>query len=181
MNRWSPGISKCGKRFGGTTGATRARGARRSISSPDQLVQAMFAVSRAKTDEGPVQIYLVTSELSACELPNIVWLLRLCASWRANSTTLVINTIFSEFQELNDASIVLFMDTAEALTNLPNPLRGNTLGMFQANIGLWQILARQGQYILSLRLNDSWQQVIKPFSGIRSAAQLYDAGLSSLE
>jgi hypothetical protein len=58
-------------------------------------------------------------------------------------------------------------------------MRGNALGTFQANVGIWQILARQGQ-ISNLRLNDSWQQVIKPFAGIRSAPQLYDAGRVSL-
>ncbi|MGA7169319.1 MAG: hypothetical protein WCA99_21675 [Candidatus Sulfotelmatobacter sp.] len=175
-----PGNLEVWKEILGHNSVMRARGARRSISSPDQLVQAMFAVSRAKTDEGPVQIYLVTSELEC---------LRASQHRLAPATVRLLARkfddfsdqyrIFSEFQELNDASIVLFMDTAEALTNLPNPLRGNTLGMFQANIGLWQILARQGQ-IPSLRLNDSWQQVIKPFSGIRSAAQLYDAGRASL-
>ena len=87
--------------------------------------------------------------------------------------------IFSEFPELSDASIVLFLETAEALNNLPNPVRGNALGTFQANIGIWQILARQGQ-ISNPQLNDSWQQVIKPFARIRSAAQLYDAGRVSL-
>jgi hypothetical protein len=87
--------------------------------------------------------------------------------------------IFSEFPELNDASIVLFLETAEALSGIPNPARGNALGIFQANVGIWQILARQGQ-IPNARLNDSWQQVIEPFAGIRSAASFYDAGRTSL-
>jgi hypothetical protein len=50
----------------------------------------------------------------------------------------------------------------------------------QANIGIWQILARQGQ-IPNAHLNDSWQQVIKPFASVRSAARLYDAGRTSME
>ena len=62
---------------------------------------------------------------------------------------------------------------------MPTAVRGNALGTFQANVGIWQILARQGQ-ISNAQLNDSWQQVIKPFATIRSAAQLYDAGRTSL-
>jgi hypothetical protein len=58
-------------------------------------------------------------------------------------------------------------------------MRGNAFGTFQANVGLWQILARQEQ-IPRLQLNDSWQQIIKPFAGLRSANQLYDAGRTSL-
>lgn len=74
----------------------------------------------------------------------------------------------------------MFLETAEALNSVPNAVRGNALGTFQANVGIWQILARQGQ-IPNLRLNDSWQQVIKPFARIRSAPQLYNAGRASLE
>jgi len=46
---------------------------------------------------------------------------------------------------------------------LPPASRGNALGTFQANVGIWQILARQGQ-ISNSHLNDSWQRVIKPFA-----------------
>src|SRR5215469_18694076 len=65
------------------------------------------------------------------------------------------------------------------MNNVPMSLRGNAFGTFQANVGIWQILARQGQ-ISDSHLDDSWQRVIRPFAGIRSAAQLYDAGRSSL-
>ena len=42
-------------------------------------------------------------------------------------------------------------------------------------MGLWQILARQGQ-IPPRDLNDSWQKVIAPFAaGISSSAQLFDS------
>jgi hypothetical protein len=58
-------------------------------------------------------------------------------------------------------------------------LRGNAMGIFQSNIGLWQILARQGQ-ISSAKLNDSWQHTIDPFGKISSSAQLFDAGRDSL-
>src|SRR6202011_2728922 len=70
--------------------------------------------------------------------------------------------IFSEFPELSDASIVLFLETAEALNNSPHSIRGNALGTFQAAVGIWQILARQGQ-ITSPQLDESWHQVMKPF------------------
>ena len=59
-------------------------------------------------------------------------------------------------------------------------LRGNTMGMFQANLSLWQILARQGE-IHSQDLNQSWQQVLAPFAAIGNLTQLYDAGHASLK
>ena len=54
---------------------------------------------------------------------------------------------------------------AEGLNRIPDRLvRADALGMLQANIGLWQILARQGQ-IPDASLNDSWQKIINPFAG----------------
>ena len=88
--------------------------------------------------------------------------------------------IFSEFPDLNDASITHFLNVAEGLGKIPNhTLRGNAMGTFQANVGIWQILARQGQ-IKSADLNDSWQKMIKPFGKVASSAQLFDAGRDSL-
>ena len=53
--------------------------------------------------------------------------------------------IFSEFPELSDDSIALFLEVAQGLNSVPMAMRGNAFGTFQANVGIWQILARQGQ------------------------------------
>src|SRR5260370_701493 len=58
-------------------------------------------------------------------------------------------------------------------------LRGNTLGAFQANIGLWEILARQGE-IPKTEMNASWQKMVEPFAKISSSPQLFDAARTSL-
>ena len=89
--------------------------------------------------------------------------------------------IFSEFQGLNDDSIARFLGTADAIDRISNvTLRANALGIFQSNVGLWQILARQGQ-IPAANLNESWQGVIGPFAaGIGSSAQLFDSAQTSV-
>ena len=72
------------------------------------------------------------------------------------------------------------MNVAESLGKIPNhTLRGNAMGIFQANLGIWQILARQGQ-IPATEMNDSWQKAVKPFGKVLSSAQLFDAGRDSL-
>jgi hypothetical protein len=88
--------------------------------------------------------------------------------------------MFSEFPELNDQSITSFITTADAVNGISNhTLRGNAMGTFQANLGLWQILARQGQ-IPRAKLNESWQEVLKSFVGLNNSAQLFEAGRRSL-
>jgi hypothetical protein len=151
-----------------------------TLATPDQLVQTMFALSRATTEVGPLQIFMATSELESRRSPEhrlAPATVRLLA--RKYEEFGDQYPILSEFPDLSDASIVLFLETAEALNKVPESVRGNALGTFQAAVGIWQILARQGQ-ISNSQIDDSWQQVIKPFASIRSAAQTYDAGRASL-
>ncbi|MGA9797661.1 MAG: hypothetical protein WBQ68_01525 [Terriglobales bacterium] len=149
---------------------------------PDQLVEALFAFSRQSADDGPLRIYLMLSAIDNGRpadrhlSPETVRLLAQKFSRYGNQYL-----IFSEFQGLNDESITRFLATADAVDRISNvTLRANALGIFQSNVGLWQILARQGQ-IPAANLNESWQAVIGPFSGgIGSSAQLFDSARASV-
>ncbi len=149
--------------------------------TPEELVQAMFSLSRAITDVGPLQMYLTFSELDAHRPPQrrlSPETVRLLARKFAEFSNQY--WIFAEFPELSDASMTQFLDVAASIDATSNStLRGNVLGTFQANVGMWQILARQGQ-IPPEKLDTSWQMVIKPFVKVRSSAQLFDAGRTSL-
>jgi hypothetical protein len=150
--------------------------------NPDQLAEAMFVFSRQETDAGPLQAYLGLSELD----------LRRGPTHRLSNATVTLMAkryadfsdqylIFSEFPELSEDSITRFITTADAVSKISDhTVRGNAMGIFQANVGLWQILARQGQ-IDRGQLNASWQEVIKPFADVSSAPQLVTAGRTSVE
>jgi hypothetical protein len=162
------------------SGMVRAVGRRtRSLNSPADLVQAMFALARANTDVGPLQIYLALTELETRRKTRLApeTVRALARKFPQFSSQY---PIFCEFPELSDASITGFLEIAENLDTISNnTLRGNALGTFQASVGIWQILARQDP-MPSRQLNGSWQAVIRPFNKVRSAAQLYDAGRASL-
>ena len=150
------------------------------LTGTDHLMQIMFALSRASTESGPLQIFMATSELDGRRSPEhrlAPATVRLLARKFEEFSDQY--RIFSEFPELTDESITLFLNVAQGLNGLPSASRGNAFGSFQANVGIWQILARQGQ-ISNPHLNDSWQHVIKPFAAIQSASQVFDAGRSSL-
>src|SRR5204862_4066735 len=149
---------------------------------PAQLLDDLLAISREPTETGPLQSYLMLSELDGRRSsenrlkPETVALL--ADKFPEFSDQYV---VFSEFPELDDASIVAFLQVVTNLNGIPkNTLRGNAFGTFQASIGLWQILARQGE-IPGATLNDSWQKVIKPFGKIGSSTQLFDAGRAALK
>jgi hypothetical protein len=149
--------------------------------SPDQLLEGMFAFSRVYSDAGPLQIYLSVSEIDRGRSPDqrlSPQTARLLAEKFARFSNQY--PVFSEFRALNNTSISAFLSAAEAINRAPNrTLRADALGLFQANVGLWQILARQAQ-IPGANWNDSWQRVIHPFAAIASAPQLFDAARNSL-
>jgi hypothetical protein len=147
---------------------------------PEQLVEGLFALSRSYSDDGPLQMYLVLSEIDRQRAPG--------ERMSAATARLMIThfaelrdqyEIFSEFPELNQASIAEFIGTTQKIDGIRNPLvRGDAMGLFEANIGLWQIFARQGQ--INGDLNESWQRTIAPFGQARTEAQLFDSGRQSL-
>lgn len=148
---------------------------------PDQLGEAMFTLARSETETGPLQAYLFLSELDARRPSNRLLqpqTVSLLADKYADFSSQFL--IFTEFPQLTDASMLRFVAIAETLGSLSNhTLRGNAMGTFQANVGLWQILARQGQ-IEDAKLDRSWQEVIEPFAKVATAPQLFDAGRGSL-
>lgn len=151
-----------------------------TLSGPDQLVQMMFAYSRLSTDVGPLQMYMAISEIDHRRSPGnrlSAETVRLLARKFEEFSDQY--RIFSEFPELSDQSIAQFLDVAQGLNKVPMAVRGNAFGTFQASVGIWQILARQGE-ISNAHLDESFQHVISPFATIRSASQLYDSGRNSV-
>jgi hypothetical protein len=116
------------------------------MSRPQDLLEILFALSRLDTSGGPVQIYLLFSELDSTRPPGrqlTADTLRLLAKRFDEYSEQYL--AFCEFPELDDASMTVFVSTADAINEIGNhTLRGNAMGTFQADIGLWQSLARQG-------------------------------------
>ncbi len=153
----------------------------RRWQSPDQLVAAMFGLSRVAVAGNPLQAFLTLSEINRHRAPG-QQLSPQTAQLLADEFSGFGDqySVFSEFYSLDDASIARFLSVAEAIDRIRDrPLRADAAGIFQANAGLWQILARQGQ-IPNSDWNHSWQGMIEPFSSIHSSAQLFDAARSSL-
>ncbi|RZU42997.1 hypothetical protein [Edaphobacter modestus] len=153
----------------------------RNWNDPEQLLEAMASISRLDSDTGPLQTYLTLSEIDARRpagrklSPEAARLL--AARFQKFGTWYL---LFSEFPELTDESIARFINVAESIGDISNAaLRGNTVGAFQANIGIWQILARQEEIPVS-ELNASWMNTVGSFAKITSSMQLFDAARSSL-
>lgn len=149
----------------------------RHWENAEQLLEAMFGLSRVQTEAGPLQAYLMLTELDTKRgpehrlNPETVALLASRFSEYSNQYLL-----FSEFSALDDNSISSFVHIADNLNNISNhTVRGNAMGTFEATVGIWQILARQGE-IPASELNASWQRLLKPFNKVGSSTHVFDAG-----
>lgn len=152
-----------------------------SWDSPDQLLMSLVACSNFDADDGPLPTYLMLTAIDEARAPGI----------RLSDATVILvadtfsqfhswDLIFVEFPALNDASIAGFVQSAKAVNGISSPsVRSNAMGAFQANIGLWEILARQQQ--ISNNLNQSWQDVVQPFAAASSSIQVFDASRNSLK
>ena len=152
------------------------------LNSPEQLLEALAASSTVENGAGPLQIYLSLSaidsgrpadkKLSEATVRLVADRFLEFSSWYQ---------VFAEFPTLDDTSISAFVDTADRINKIQDStLRSNALGSFQAEVCLWQILARQGQ-IPDAALNQSWQGAIKPYAAISNPIQLFDSARASLQ
>jgi hypothetical protein len=150
-------------------------------NNPEQVVEGMVGVSRYSLPEGPVYNFLMLTEIDRGRAPGEQLDV---ATARLLSEKFPLfgdqYPVFAEFPALKNDSISRFLTIAESLNQIPDRLaRTDALGLLQANLGLWQILARQGQ-IPDARLNDSWQKILYPFATLRTSDQVYAAGRAAL-
>jgi hypothetical protein len=149
---------------------------------PNRLLDALAAYSNVATDNGPTQIYLMLTAINSARsqkqlLP--VGTERLLADRYVHLKEWY--PIFVEFPELDDSSITHFLSTVDRVNGINNPaLRSNALGALQAEIGIWEILARQRQ-ISADAINASWQNTIQPFNDVGSNQLLFEAARKSLQ
>jgi len=148
---------------------------------PEQLIEALAANARTETDSGPLQVYLMLTEMDRVRSPQrrlSAETVRLLANRYSALSSWYL--IFTEFPSLSDEAISRFVTIAGTIDRIPDEaLRGNAMGDFQANIGLWQILARQGE-IADSQLDASWVTMLEPFAKVSSPTQLFDATRNSL-
>src|SRR5271154_6512606 len=139
-------------------------GETKTWKNSDGLLETMIALSRVDLEGGPTDAFLVLTEVDA----------KRPAGRKLSAATVELMgakfaefrnqySMFAEFPDLSDASITDFLTTATAVGKISDhTLRGNAMGIFEANVALWQILARQGEIPASAQ-DSSWQGMIKPF------------------
>ncbi|HUE04414.1 MAG TPA: hypothetical protein VMR62_32990 [Bryobacteraceae bacterium] len=146
-----------------------------SWKEPDDVLEALFGLTRKSVENEPLKIFMALSDLDRSRskplAPETVDLL--ARNYRIYGSQYA---IFNEAAAVSDKSITQFMDTADALTRFKDPmLRADTLGTMQSLLGLWQILSRSGS-LPAAKADETFAALLSPFPAVHDDRSLFDAG-----
>ena len=140
----------------------------------DDVLEALFALCRKSVENEPLKIFMTITDLDRGRTTPLAAATvdRLARDFRRYGSQY---PIFAESRRLSDQSINQFLDTAEAIQRIRDPLfRADVAGSFQAEIGLWQILVRQ-RTIGDDRADAAFASIVAGFAAVKSDRELFSA------
>lgn len=146
---------------------------------PDDLVEALFALTRKVVDNEPLRIYLALSDVNRRRATPIsaATAERLVLDYKKYGTQF---PLLAEFPELSDATIIRLLDKYAEVDKVRDTLgRCDAAGITQGLIGLWQIAARQG-LIEGAKVDATLNAVLDSLTGLEKSEQLFDSGRKGL-
>ncbi|HVN02957.1 MAG TPA: hypothetical protein VMT86_01000 [Bryobacteraceae bacterium] len=142
---------------------------------PDDVLEALFGLTRKSTENEPLKIFMALSDLdrnrSKALAPETVDLLARKYPIYGSQYA-----IFNDADTVSDQSITEYMDTAETVSHIKDALlRADGLGTMQALVGLWQIFSRLGS-LPADKADATFKGLLGPFANVRDDHALFDAG-----
>jgi hypothetical protein len=145
-----------------------------SWKDPDDVLEALFALSRKAAENEPLKIFMAMTDLDRNRAKPLepATVDRLARRRQFASQY----SIFAETPAISDKSIMLYVDTAEAVTKMRDQLlRSDTAGTMQALVGLWQIFVRQHS-LPEAKADEAFASIVEQFAAVKSNRTCSDAG-----
>ncbi|MGH9477371.1 MAG: hypothetical protein ACRD1C_13755 [Terriglobales bacterium] len=152
--------------------------------SPGQVLAALFRLGRldaADEDAQPLRMFLTLTAIARARpdarAPDAATVSALAAQYARYGDQY---ETFVEFPDLDSTAMLRYLALATQLDAIPDStVRGNAVGIFQGEVELWKILARQRE-IAPPAVETAWLELLRPFFGARTAPELYAAGMTAL-
>ncbi|MCU0226333.1 MAG: hypothetical protein MUF01_01730 [Bryobacterales bacterium] len=151
----------------------RLRRAAPGWQEADDLIAALFGLSRSYIDNVPLKIFVALSEMNRLrdkplEPATVSSLIDYYPQLQAQYSLL------SELPTLTDDAIQLFLTTAPQLSKGRNEqLRGDAVGSLQGLLGLWQVYVRHG-LLEGQAANDLFLEILNAYQNVGTHQQLFD-------
>jgi len=146
----------------------------------DDLLEALFALCRKTVDNEPLKIFMTASDLDRNRAAPLAaaTIDQLARDYHKYGSQY---PLFAESRSISDKSITQFLDSAEAVQRIRDPLfRSDVAGSFQSLIGLWQILVRQ-RTIGDDRADAAFSSIASSFGQLKSERELFEASRNGLK
>jgi hypothetical protein len=146
---------------------------------PDDVLEALFALSRKAVENEPLKIFLSLSDvnrartqpLSAATVETLV------REWKQFGYQY---PILAEMPDLSEPTILKFLEAANALGGIGDvQLRADAVGSFQALVALTQIFRRHG--LLTVSTDQALEPVLTQLPQAKNPRDLMDAGRAAVE
>ncbi len=141
----------------------------------DDLLEALFGLSRKAVENEPLKIFLAISDLERHRAKPLApaTVDRLARAWRNYGAQYA---LLNESSALSDKSILAFLDTAQRISAVgDNVARADAAGMMQALASLWQVFVRH-RLIPESSADATFKQILQPFMTGKNVRDLFDAG-----
>jgi hypothetical protein len=151
-----------------------------SWRSNDDVLEALFALSRKTVENEPLRIFLTLSDVDRGRATPMSPQLaaRMISSYRTFGAQY---PLFADSPFLSEAAINRYLDAAADMNSIRDVLlRADTIGIFQANMELFRILSHRDGISLASR-DAVFTKLITPFAHLRVQAELFEAGKSSID
>lgn len=111
---------------------------------PDDLVEALFALTRKVVDNEPLKMYMEISDINRHRAVPLqaATVERMLLDFRRYNGQY---GLFAEFPQISDGTIIRFLEVAASVDKIGDQgQRSDAAGIMQGLVSLWQIAARQG-------------------------------------
>jgi hypothetical protein len=147
---------------------------------PDDVLEALFALSRKAVENEPLKIFMALSDLDRMRQTPLApaTVDRLAREYRTLGSQYA---IFNDAPSVTDETILLYLDTTKAIDKIRNQLlRADTAGSMQGLVGLWQIFCRQGS-IPPAKANETLAGILNGFTQIKGDQDVFDSGRNGVK
>ena len=147
---------------------------------PDDVLEALFALCRKAVENEPLKIFMALSDIDRNRARPLApaTVDRLARDYHTYGAQYA---VFSESRTLGDKSMIQFLDTADALNKIHDPLfRSDVVGSYQSLIGLWQIFVRQGT-VPESKADSVFAGIVGSFGQVKNDRELFDSGRNGIK
>ncbi len=146
---------------------------------PDDLLEALFALSRKAVDNEPLKMFLALSDLNRNRKEPLspAGVEKMLKEWKLYGAQY---SAFAEMPELSEKSMLQFLAAAATLNGIGDvQLKSDAVGIFQSLVALTQILNRN--HLLSTGLDAAIDPILTQIPAAKNSRDLFDAGKAGLQ